>query len=53
MAPHPGSTASVRRHENLALAFQEILVGSVRLLSGITDCLKAELRCQIPVQILN
>ena len=40
MAPHPGSTASVRRHENLALAFQEILVGSVRLRSGrqtVTD----------------
>ncbi len=34
MAPNPGSPAAVRRHENLALAFQEILVVSERLRSG-------------------
>ena len=34
MALNPGSPASLRRHENLALVFQEILVGSERLRSG-------------------
>jgi type VI secretion system protein ImpK len=34
MAHNPGSPASLRRHENLALVFQEILVGSERLRSG-------------------
>ncbi len=34
MALNPGSPAPLRRHENLALAFQEILVGSERLRSG-------------------
>jgi type VI secretion system protein ImpK len=34
MASHPVSPASLRRHENLALVFQEILVGSERLRSG-------------------
>ncbi|MBN1566678.1 MAG: DotU family type IV/VI secretion system protein [Acidobacteria bacterium] len=34
MAFNPGSPASLRRHENLALIFQEILVGSERLRSG-------------------
>ena len=40
MAFNPGSPASLRRHENLALVFQEILVGSERLRSGrqtVTD----------------
>jgi type VI secretion system protein ImpK len=40
MALNPGSPASLRRHENLALVFQEILVGSERLRSGrqtVTD----------------
>jgi type VI secretion system protein ImpK len=34
MAFNPGSPASLRRHENLALVFQEILVGGERLRSG-------------------
>jgi type VI secretion system protein ImpK len=34
MAFNPGSPASLRRHENLALTFQEILVGGERLRSG-------------------
>ena len=34
MAHNPGSPAPLRRHENLALVFQEILVGSERLRSG-------------------
>jgi type VI secretion system protein ImpK len=34
MAFNPGSPASLRRHENLALIFQEILVGGERLRSG-------------------
>jgi type VI secretion system protein ImpK len=34
MTPNPGSPAPLRRHENLALVFQEILVGSERLRSG-------------------
>jgi len=34
MTHNLGSVASLRRHENLALAFQEILVGSGRLRSG-------------------
>ena len=34
MALNPGSPASLRRRENLALVFQEILVGSERLRSG-------------------
>jgi type VI secretion system protein ImpK len=34
MNPNPGSPAPLRRHENLALVFQEILVGSERLRSG-------------------
>jgi type VI secretion system protein ImpK len=34
MALNPGSPASLRRHENLALVLQEILVGSERLRSG-------------------
>lgn len=40
MALNTGSPASLRRHENLALVFQEILVGSERLRSGrqtVTD----------------
>ncbi len=40
MTPNSGSPASIRRHENLALVFQEILVGSERLRSGrltVTD----------------
>lgn len=40
MALNPGSPASLRRRENLALVFQEILVGSERLRSGrqtVTD----------------
>jgi type VI secretion system protein ImpK len=40
MALNPGSPASLRRHENLALVFQEILVGSERLRSSrqtVTD----------------
>jgi type VI secretion system protein ImpK len=40
MANNPGSPASLRRHENLALVFQEILVGSERLRTGrqtVTD----------------
>jgi type VI secretion system protein ImpK len=40
MTPNTGSPAPLRRHENLALVFQEILVGSERLRSGrlsITD----------------
>ena len=40
MTPNPGSPAPPRRHENLALVFQEIIVGSERLRSGrlsITD----------------
>jgi len=34
MVSNPGSPDSLRRHENLALVFQEILVGSERLRSG-------------------
>jgi type VI secretion system protein ImpK len=34
MAPNTGFPSSQRRHENLALAFQEILVGCGRLRSG-------------------
>jgi type VI secretion system protein ImpK len=34
MVPNPGSPALLRRHENLALVFQEILVGSERLRTG-------------------
>ena len=34
MASNPGSPALLRRHENLALIFQEILVGSERLRTG-------------------
>ncbi len=34
MAPNLGSRTPLRRHENLALVFQEILVGSERLRSG-------------------
>ncbi|MBN2319174.1 MAG: DotU family type IV/VI secretion system protein [Acidobacteria bacterium] len=34
MTPNPGSPASLGRQENLALGFQEILVGCVRLRSG-------------------
>ena len=34
MTPNPGSSAPLRRHENLALAFQEILTVSERLRSG-------------------
>ena len=34
MASNPGSPALLRRRENLALVFQEILVGSERLRSG-------------------
>jgi type VI secretion system protein ImpK len=40
MATNPGFQALLRRHENLALAFQEILVGGERLRSGhqtVTD----------------
>src|SRR5512138_3411808 len=40
MASNSGSSPSLRRHENLALIFQEILVGSERLRSGrqtVTD----------------
>jgi type VI secretion system protein ImpK len=40
MTPNTGSPAMLRRHENLALVFQEVLVGSERLRSGrltITD----------------
>jgi type VI secretion system protein ImpK len=40
MRPNPGSPAVIRRHENLTLVFQEILVGSERLRSGrlaVTD----------------
>jgi type VI secretion system protein ImpK len=34
MVSNPGSPALLRRHENLALVFQEILVGSERLRTG-------------------
>jgi len=34
MTPNPGSPAPLRRHENLALVFQEILVGGERLRTG-------------------
>jgi len=34
MTPNTGSPTQLRRHENLALVFQEILVGSERLRSG-------------------
>jgi type VI secretion system protein ImpK len=34
MTPNPGSPAALRRHENLALVFQEVLVGSERLRTG-------------------
>jgi type VI secretion system protein ImpK len=34
MTSNPGSPVPLRRHENLALAFQEVLVGSERLRSG-------------------
>jgi len=34
MTPNTGSPAPLRRHENLALVFQEVLVGSERLRSG-------------------
>jgi type VI secretion system protein ImpK len=34
MVSNPGSPDSLRRHENLALVFQEILVGSERLRTG-------------------
>ena len=34
MTPNTGSSAPLRRQENLALVFQEILVGSERLRSG-------------------
>ncbi len=34
MTSIPGSPAPLRRHENLALVFQEILIGSERLRSG-------------------
>jgi len=34
MAPKPGSSTPVRRNENLALAFQEILTAAERLRTG-------------------